>query len=178
MPESKSKDKINPMRALRIDKVVVNIGVGEGGERLRKAERVLELLTGQKPYRTVGKKTNRDLGVRKGGPIGCKVTLRGPRAEEFVRKALWVKENKVSLYSFDDLGNLSFGIRDYTQMKDMKYDPDIGIFGMDITVVLKRPGKRVALRKRRRSKIGHKHRVSIGEAIGFFKERFNVEVVE
>lgn len=166
------------MRTVKIDKVVINIGVGEGGEKLRRAERVLELLTGQKVYRTLGKRTNRDLGVRRGAPIGCKVTLRGQKAEEFIKKALWVKDYKVSLYSFDDHGNLSFGIRDYTQFKDMKYDPEIGIFGMDITVVLTRPGKRVSLRRRRRAKIPKDHRVTIREAIEFFKNKFNVEVIE
>ena len=57
----------------RITKVTVNIGVGEGGSRLQLAERVLELLTGGTPVRTISKTTNRDLKLREGAPIGCKV---------------------------------------------------------------------------------------------------------
>ena len=74
----------NPMKKIKVEKVTINIGVGEGGERLRKAERVIEMLTGQKkPLQTISKVTNRDLGIRKGMPIGCKVTLRSNRATEF-----------------------------------------------------------------------------------------------
>ena len=68
-------ENLNPMIAPRITKVTVNIGVGEGGRRLQLAEQVLEVLTGMKPVRTLSKKTNRDLGTRKGAPIGCKVTF-------------------------------------------------------------------------------------------------------
>lgn len=64
------------MRTPRISKVVVNIGVGEAGDRLNKAQRVLKMLTKHEPKVTVAKVTNRDLGVREGMPIGCKVTLR------------------------------------------------------------------------------------------------------
>ena len=68
----------NPMLAPRIVKVTVNIGVGEGGNRLSNAEKVLELLAGVKPIRTLGKQQNRDLKVRVGAPIGCKATIRNP----------------------------------------------------------------------------------------------------
>ena len=63
----------NPMLSPAITKVTVNIGVGEGGRRLQLAEKVLEVLTGMTPSRTISTKTNRDLGTRKGAPIGCKV---------------------------------------------------------------------------------------------------------
>ena len=69
-------ENTNPMLTPRITKVTVNIGVGEGGSRLQLAERVLELLTGLKPIRTISRMTNRDLGTRLGAPIGCKVTIR------------------------------------------------------------------------------------------------------
>ncbi|MEC7703904.1 MAG: 50S ribosomal protein L5, partial [Candidatus Thermoplasmatota archaeon] len=67
-------DTENPMLTPRITKVTVNIGVGEGGNRLVLGERVLELVTGLSPVRTLSKKTNRDMGTREGAPIGCKVT--------------------------------------------------------------------------------------------------------
>ena len=166
------------MRQVGVDKVVINIGVGEAGERLVKAEKVLEMVTGQKPVETISKTVNRDLGIRVGMPLGCKVTLRGEAAEEFVRKALSIREMRVPEYSFDKEGNMSFGISDYTDFEGMKYDPEIGIFGMDISVVLKRPGKRVAVRPLLRRRIPMSHRVDRDEAIQFMKDRYQVQVVE
>ncbi len=168
----------HPMRRIVIEKVVVNIGVGEGGEKLIRGEKVIEMVTGRKSARTISNTTNKDLGLRKEMPIGCKVTLRGPDAEKFLKDAFWVKENKLAGYSFDTEGNFSFGIPDYTDFPGMKYDPDIGIFGMDISVVLSRPGKRVSIRRHAKAKIPHTHKVSRGEAKSFLVDRFNVEVVE
>ena len=174
MEEAKS----NPMRTVKIDKVVLNIGVGESGEKLRKATKILEMLTTQKPVITLGKITNRELGVRKGMPIGAKLTLRGKPAEDFIERALWVVDHKILKYSFDDYGNFSFGIKDYTEFQGMKYDPEIGIFGLDINISMTRPGRRITLRRRRRSKVSGGHRVKTEEAVAFFKEKFKVEVIE
>ena len=166
------------MRDLHVEKVVVNIGVGEAGERLVTAEKVLEMVTGQKPVETISKTVNRDLGIRQGMPLGCKVTLRGDGAEDFVKKALVIREMRVPVYSFDQEGNMSFGISDYTDFEGMKYDPEIGIFGMDISVVLRRPGNRVTQRSLLRRRIPKSHRVCRDEAIQFMKDKFEVEVVE
>ena len=169
----------NPMRALRGAKVTVNIGVGEAGEKLVKAQKVLEMVTGQKSVQTVSKTVNRDLGIRVGMPLGCKVTLRGEAAEAFLVRALSIRENKVYSYSFDKEGNMSFGISDYTDFDGMKYDPEIGIFGMDVNVVIRRVGgcrvERRALLSRR---IPKEHRVQRDEAIEFVKDKFKVEVVQ
>ncbi len=169
----------NPMRALRVEKVTVNIGVGEAGEKLVKAQKVLEMVTGQKSVQTISKTVNRDLGIRVGMPLGCKVTLRGEAAEAFLVRALSIRENKVYSYSFDKEGNMSFGISDYTDFDGMKYDPEIGIFGMDVNVVIRRVGgcrvERRALLSRR---IPKEHRVQRDEAIEFVKNKFKVEVVQ
>ncbi|MCL4317279.1 MAG: 50S ribosomal protein L5 [Candidatus Thermoplasmatota archaeon] len=169
---------MNPMRAPAIDKVVVNIGVGEAGERLLKAQKVLEMVTGQSAAVTYSRRTNRDFGIRKGQNIGCKTTLRGERAMTFLRKALWVKENRVSLYSFSSDGNFSFGIPDYTDFEGMKYDPEIGVFGMDISVSLKRKGYRIARRQTKRRSIPARHRMTLTEAVAYLKEHFSLEVLE
>ena len=168
----------NPMREVLLDKVVINISVGEGGEKLRKAEKVIEILTKRKPVHLKAKKTIRDFGIRKGLPIALKVTLRGKEAEDFLRRALWVKGFKVPNYSFDSQGNLNFGISDYTEFEGVKYDPDIGIFGMDVNVVFKRRGYRVERRRIKRAKLPEKHRVSREEAMNFMRERFNLEILE
>ena len=176
--ESKQETRTNPMRDIYIDKVVVNIGVGEGGEKLAKAQKVLELITKQKAVSTRAKKTNRDFGIRRGMNIGAKVTLRGTKAFEFLKTALWIKENKLSVYSIDDEGNFTFGIPDYTSFPGQKYDPEIGIFGMDVCVRLVRKGIRITRRVRNRKKIPRKNRVTYPEVVRFVRKNFNVEVIE
>jgi len=173
--EDKKTDK-SPFTP-KIEKVTVNIGVGEAGERLNKAESVLNGITKNKPVQTLSRTTNKDWGLRERMPIGCKVTLRGKDAEAFLKDALQTRENKMADYSFDDEGNLSFGIPDHTLFKDQKYDPNIGIFGMDISITMEKAGYRVKRRRTNRRKIPHRHRVKKEETMNFFTETFNVEVV-
>ena len=167
---------MNVMRKLKIAKVVLNIGVGEAGERLGKAESVLEKLSGCKPTRTLSKSTNRDLGIRLGMPIGCKVTLRGKAADKIIKESLWVRENRLPAYCFSKTGGLSFGIPDYTGYKNASYDPDIGIFGLDIAIAFERAGFRVARRKIKSNKVGKNHRISAEECREFMKKSIGQEV--
>jgi len=162
----------------RIEKVTINIGVGEAGERLKKAETVLKSITGHKPIETLSRTTNKDWGIRMRMPIGCKVTLRGKDAADFLKEALSTRHNKMADYSFDDEGNLSFGIPDHTLFKSQKYDPNIGIFGMDVCITMKKPGYRVKHRRIAARKLPHRHRVKKEETMKFFSETFNVEVIE
>jgi large subunit ribosomal protein L5 len=172
-------ESVSTMSAPRITKITVHIGVGEGGQRLLLAERVLELLTGLTSVRTIAKSTNRDVGTREGAPIGCKVTIRDAEIiDTFLKDAFWVREQSIHNWSFDEGGNLSFGIKDYTDFPKQKYDPEIGIFGMDINIVLERPGHRVSRRRRRKAKVGGNHRVSREECMAFFAERYKVSIVE
>ena len=162
----------------KIEKITINIGVGEAGEHLTKAETVLKGLTGHSSVITLSKTTNKDWGLRKRMPIGCKVTLRGKDANNFLIEALKTRENKIAYYSFDEQGNISFGIPDHTLFKNQKYDPRIGIFGMDVSITMERPGYRV---KKRRIAPGHipkRHQVKKEETMEFFKKQFNVEVLE
>ncbi|MBW1742742.1 MAG: 50S ribosomal protein L5 [Deltaproteobacteria bacterium] len=174
----KSKVGKNPMRTIDLHKLVINIGVGEAGEKLLKAEKVIDLLTHHKPVRTISKTTNKDLGLRLEMPIGCKVTLRGQDAKDFLKKAFWIKENRIAHYSFDPEGNFSFGISEYTDFPDMRYDPDIGVFGMDISVRLARPGLRITQRRRGCKALPKSHRITKSEAYDYLKDQFNIEVVE
>jgi len=159
-------------------KITVNIGVGEAGEKLKRAEAVLQGLTGQKPVQTLSKTTNRDWGLRERMAIGCKVTLRKKSADKFLIEALKTRENKIADYSFDDQGNFSFGIPDHTLFEGQKYDPNIGIFGMDISITMEKPGYRIKHRRVDKRKIPQKHQVTREETINFITETFNVEVVE
>jgi len=166
------------MRKIRIEKVVVNVGVGEAGEKLVKAQKVLELVTKQKSVQTLSHRAVRDWGVRRNMPIGTRVTLRGDSAEAFMKSALEIRNNRLPSYSFDPRGNFSFGIQDYTDFPGMKYDPEIGVFGMDVAVSLQRPGWRISRRATRPRRVPHRHRVSREEGIQFMKDHFKVEVVE
>jgi len=161
-----------------IEKVTVNIGVGEAGERLKKAETVIKNITGHKPVETLSRTTNKDWGIRKRMPIGCKVTLRNKDSIEFLKEALSTRENKIADYSFDDEGNLSFGIPDHTLFKSQKYDPNIGIFGMDVCITMKKPGYRVKHRRIAPRKIPHRYKVKKEETMKYFSEKFNVEVIK
>lgn len=169
----------NPMSQLRVTKVCVNIGVGEGGERLVNAENVLKLVTGVSPQRTLGRIQNRDLKVRVGAPIGCKATMRNQEdIKTFLTNAFDCRDKTIPAWNFDREGNLSFGVRDYTDFPGQKYDPEIGIFGMDITVVLERPGHRVSRRRRAKSKVGMHHRVTADESRAWFVEHFGISILE
>lgn len=167
----------NVMRTPKIDKVTVHIGVGESGERLNNAENILKTITQQAGVRTTAKRTLQTFGIKKHEPIGCRVTLRGDLAETFLRISLAIVENRLRDSQFDRTGNFSFGIEEHTDFPNMKYDPNIGIYGMDVTVSLIRPGYRVGRRKINRHRVPHSHKITNGEAIAFMKDSFGVEVV-
>jgi len=168
--------KKNPMREPRIGKVVVNITTGQSGEPLNRAMTILEQLTGQRPCMRRAKRTIRTFGIRKNEPIACKVTLRGGRAEGFLRRALDAVGNRVSPRSFDRYGNFAFGISEHIDIPGTRYDLKLGIVGMDVMVCVERPGYRVARRRRAGSKIGRGHRVTREDAIEFISSRFGTEV--
>jgi len=171
-----SEVKENVMKNIRIEKVVVNIGVGRSGEEVERARRLLEELTHQTPSTRYAKRTIRDFGIHKGEPIGVMVTLRGKKALENLKRLLAARENRLSLSSFDENGNCSFGIKEHIEIPGVKYDPEIGIFGMDISVVFERPGYRVKRRRRASSKVGRRHRVSRDEVTEFLRKTMEVEV--
>lgn len=165
------------MRTPSIDKITVHIGTGESGERLTNAEKLLQAIVKQKPVRAMSKKTIPAFAIKKNEPIGCKVTLRGNKANDFLKTALKIVENKVPASQFDKNGNFSFGIEEHTDFPGMKYDPAIGIYGMDVSVALKRAGFRISKRKIEVRKIPLSHRLTKEDAISFVKEKFGAEVV-
>jgi large subunit ribosomal protein L5 len=167
---------MNPIRAPSIDKITVHIGTGESGERLSTAEKLLQTIVKQKTVRANAKKTIPTYSIKKHEPIGCKVTLRGNKAVEFLKTAFKINENKISESQFDKNGNFSFGIEEHTDFPGMKYDPSIGIYGMDVNVALKRQGYRISKRKIETHKIPTNHRLTKEDAISFVKEKYGVEV--
>ena len=164
------------MREPKIGKVVINITTGQSGEPLDRAMTILENLTGQRPCTRRAKQTIRTFGIRRNEPISCMVTLRGERAEAVLRKAFQAVGNAINQRSFDRDGNFAFGIKEHIDIPGQRYNPSLGITGMDVMVTVERPGYRVARRKRGRSRIGRSQRVIRDESIEFIKSHFGVEV--
>ncbi|MCS7094546.1 MAG: 50S ribosomal protein L5 [Thaumarchaeota archaeon] len=167
----------NPMRVLRIEKVVVNCSVGESGVRLERASKILESLTGQRPSIRKAKKTIKGFGIHKGEPIAVMVTLRHEKAIEFLRRAFEAAKNTLRSESFDTYGNFSFGVKEHLDMPGTRYDPELGMIGFDVVVHVARPGLRVQNRRIKRSKIPVSHRPTKEESIEFVRREFGVNVI-
>jgi large subunit ribosomal protein L5 len=174
MSEAESAD--HEMREPYLEKVVVHMGVGQGGEPLADAEQIIEEITGQQSVRTTSKRTIAEFGIRKGDPIGVKVTLRGEDAHAFLATALDLVE--IGRSQFDDTGNLSFGIEDHTDFPSQEYDPNTGIYGLDVTTTIVRPGYRVSKRDKATGTIPARHRMTAEDAAAFLETNFDVEVSE
>jgi large subunit ribosomal protein L5 len=166
------------MKKPLIEKVTVNIGVGEAGEKLEKAVALLEKLTGRKPVKTRTMKRIPAFGVRPRMFVGAMVTLRGQEAEDFLRRALAAKENRIPAGSFDGQGNFSFGIKEYIDIPRVNYDPEIGVFGMDVCVTMGRKGYRVKRRRIKRDSVGKGQLLGREESIKHIRDTFGTEVVE
>jgi len=157
------------MKQVLMDKVVINMGVGSEPEEMKKAQQIIHLVTGKKAAKTISQARIPDWGLKPGVEIGLKVTLRDEEAINFLKKALLAKGNKMLEKSFDNAGNFGFGIREYIDLPDAKYDPKLGIKGFDVLVSLKKKGYRVKRRKIMPAKVGKKQRVTKEEAIEFVK---------
>ena len=168
--------EFHEMRRPRVEKVVVHMGVGVGGQELADGEDILADVTGQQPVRTQAQQAIGEFEIREGDPIGAKVTLRDDSAREFLETALDLAELDRS--QFDDTGNFSFGVEEHTDFPDQEYDPTIGIYGLDVTVNLVRPGYRVAKRDKASRSIPSSHRLDVDDAVAFVDREFDAEVNE
>ncbi len=164
------------MKQIRIEKITINMGVGKAGEELEKAKTVLERITGSKTVKTESKVRQPKWDIRPGLTIGVKTTLRKAKAVEFLKRAFVAKDNSLKESQFDNRGNFGFGIPEYIDLPNAKYDPKQGIMGMDVLVTLERPGYRVKKRKIKKAIVGKKHVISKSDAIEFVQKSFGVKV--
>jgi len=164
----------NKMREIKIEKVVLNIG--GVAEDLEKGVKLLELLVpGRKPARTRSKKRIPSLGVRPNLEVGTVVTIR--EGIEDVLKKMFVAIDGVVKKKQVSENNFSFGIKEYIEIPGMEYQRDIGIKGFDVTVVFKRAGRRVRLRKIKKGKVPKKQVITKEEIIKFMEENFQVKFI-
>jgi large subunit ribosomal protein L5 len=133
----------NPMQVPRIDKIVLNMGVGEGVADRKKVEMAaadLSLIAGQKAVITNARKSIATYKLREGQPIGCKVTLRRRRMYEFVDRLINIALPRVRDFrglnpkSFDGRGNYTIGIKEHIIFPEIDYDKAESVLGMDIVV--------------------------------------------
>ena len=165
------------MRAVRLDKVTLNMGAGESGPKLEKAKALLKRIAGIEPVTTITRKRS-TFGVAKHRPIGAKVTLRGPAADALLRRLLQAVENRLRPNQFDAQGNFSFGVGEYINIPGVRYDPEIGILGFDVCVTLTRPGYRVQRRRLRPARVGKRHRIAPSDAQQFVAAAYGVKIGE
>ena len=171
-----SEAEFHAMREPAIEKVVVHMAVGEGGRELQNAQAILEEIAGQESVQTLAKRTVAEFNIREGDPIGAKTTLRGDDAHEFLETALPL--TSLSTSQFDDTGNFSFGVAEHTEFPSQEYDPQIGIYGLDVTVTLVRPGYRVSKRDQETRSIPSGHQMTPEDAASYVEANFDVEVDE
>ena len=164
---------MNSTRKIKIEKIAVS--VGGIGDELEKGFKLLKILTKRKPAKMKSKKRIPSLSVRPGLEIGAVVTIRKDM-KEFLKRMLVTINNVLKKKQISE-NNFSFGIKEYIEIPGMEYQRDIGIKGFDVTVVFKRMGRRVKLRKIKKSKIPKRQIISKEEIIKFMEDEFQTRFI-
>lgn len=167
---------MNSMRKIKVEKVTLNIGAGKDQSRLEKGLMLLNTIAETTPIKTVTNKRIQEWGLRPGLPIGCKITLRKEKAAKLMPRLFDAVDNKLSSRQFDNNGNISFGIHEYIEIPGVKYNPKIGIMGLEVCITLERPGFRIKRRRIMSRKVPSRHRISKQDAIKFVADNFNIKV--
>ncbi|MBR9690087.1 50S ribosomal protein L5 [Candidatus Woesearchaeota archaeon] len=173
-----AKQKENPMRKISVEKITLNFGAGKDQNLLKKGVKLLKMISGVDPVETKTNKRIAQWGLRIGLHVGTKITLRGKEAQELLKRLLKAKDDVLSEKMFGPNGNFSFGIPEYIDIPGTKYDPDIGIMGLEVAVTITKPGYRVKQRKIRPAKIGKKHALNAQQSIEFMKKEYGIKIGE
>ncbi len=162
----------NPIRKIRLERVVLSCGAT--GNDLEKAHKLLELISGKKAQITISQKRIPNFGVRPGLEVGTNVTLRKQDAHDILRRLLVAVDNRLKKKQVAD-NHVSFGIKEYIEIPGMEYQREIGIRGLNITIVFTRPGMRVRRKKIKVGVVPKKQNVSPQEIIKFMEENFSTK---
>lgn len=163
------------MREIRVEKVTLNIGCATDQDKIKRAQKLLQNLTDQKPVITLTKRRT-TFGMPMKKPIGVKITLRKDKAVNFLKDALQAVDNELKERQIND-DNFSVGIKEYIDLPKANYDPEVGILGMDVCVTLERSGYSIKRQKNKKSKIGKKHLITKNETIEWLKNNFGVNII-
>jgi large subunit ribosomal protein L5 len=169
---------MNKMKEIRMEKLTLNMGIGESGPKVENAKSIMQKIVGDTKVvitKTEGRTT---FGMAQKRDIGVKVTLRGKEAMDLLKRLLEAVENRMKPSQFDSSGNFSFGVHEYINIPGIKYDPDVGIIGMDVCVTLQRPGFRVKKKMIRPGKIGRSHRITPAESMEWAIKNFGIKTSE
>jgi large subunit ribosomal protein L5 len=169
---------MNSMKEIKIEKLTLNIGAGKDQAKLDKGMMLIKNIAGHPPVKTFTKKRIQEWGLRPGLPIGCKLTLRKEKASLLLKRLLESKDNTLHLSNFDNEGNISFGIQEYIDIPEVKYDPNIGIMGLQVCITLKRNGFRIKNRAVKKRPIPKKHRINREDAVDYMKNAYNLKIGE
>ncbi len=170
-----NKMQTNPMREIKLEKVTLNVGCGDDKQKIERAQKLLEMLTGRKPIITLSRRRS-TFGVPKDKPLGVKVTLRKKHAEDFFKTLLQFSENKIKNSQIDNDGNINIGIPEYIDLPGIKYKHEIGMMGLGTSVTLERVGYRIKKRRIQKRIIPKKHKINKDEVVNWLKEKFGVTV--
>merc|ERR1712037_797193 len=166
--------KDNVMREIKVDKMII-IAVGEAGDRLTKAVRVLNQLSDQTPVENKARYTVRTFGIRRNEKIATHVTIRGTKAMDLIERGLKITDYEISAKHSSETGNFGFGVNEHIDL-GLKYDPNTGIYGMDFYIVLCRAGFRVSRKKYKKGRLGVQHLVTKTDAMEWVRQKFNAEI--
>lgn len=154
------------------------MGIGASEEKLDNAKTLLKRLTGKEVAYTKARRRLPEFSIRKDQRIGAVVTLRGKPAKEFLARALDANSNAI-VYSSIARNSVNFGVKEYIYFSGVKYDPKLGMLGLNVNASFARKGLRVERRKRKTSKIPARHREITREEIAKYLEKgFGAKVVE
>ncbi len=168
---------MNPMKQIKIEKLTLNIGAGRDEKVLKRAVKLLKHITGVEPVQTVTNKRLAAWGLRPGLPIGAKITIRDEDlTKPLVQRLLRAKDNIIKSSWFDNHGNISFGIHEYVDIPDVRYETDIGMLGLQVSITLSRPGFRIKKRKIRKASVGKNQLISREDAVAYITETFGVKL--
>ncbi len=162
----------NPMHTARVEKVILSCGAT--GDNLAKSKKLLDLISQRKAQIIASQKRIPDFGVRPGLEVGTRVTLRGKDGIDLLRRLLGAIDNTLKTKQISP-NHFSFGIHEYIEIPGTEYQRDIGIRGLNVTIVFSRPGLRVMNKKRKSANIPKKQNVPAQEIIKYMEDNFKTK---